>query len=233
MWRDLGMEGCLEEAQHGTKIEYSLPETTFVMALQHLLEPMSKYATCENQARYFHMPEIPLHQMYRALNRLSDQKEEIEFSLFEYNYVRLNKTVDVVFYDATTIHFESVNADELREFGFSKNGKSNEVQVVLGMIIDSDGMPVGYELFKGNTFEGNTLLKTLEKIKHRFRISRVIIVADRELNRKLNLKQIKDAGYGYIMAAKIKGSAAKLQEKIFDEDGFVDVHDKEGKLQLR
>ena len=233
LWRKLGIEGCLEEAEHETKIEYSLPETTFLMVLQHLLEPMSKYATCENQERYFHLPEKSLHQMYRALTRLSEQKEEIEANLFEYNYVRTNKSVDVVFYDVTTVHFESVYADELRDFGFSKAGKYNEVQVVLGMIIDSDGLPVGYELFKGNTFEGKTLLKTLEKIKNRFRISRVIIVADRGINQKINLKHIKDAGYGYIMAAKIKGASAKLQEKIFNEEGFSDICDTEGNLRLR
>jgi transposase len=233
LWRELGIDGCLEEAQHGSKITYSLPETTFLMVLQHLLEPMSKYATHENQNRYFNLPAIPLHRMYRALNRLSSQKEEIETGLFEYNYVRLNKTVDVVFYDVTTIHFESVHADELREFGYSKAGKYNEVQVVLGMIIDSDGMPVGYELFKGNTYEGKTMITTLGKIKKRFRISRVIIVADRGLNQKSNLKDIKEAGYGYIMAAKIKGASAALQKKVLADEGFVDILDKQGNLQLR
>ena len=72
----------------------------------------------------------------------------------------------VVFYDVTTIHFESVIADELRDFGFSKNCKFNEVQVVMGMIIDSDGLPVGYELFKGNTFDGKTMVAALGNIKN-------------------------------------------------------------------
>ena len=233
LWRSLGIEGCIEEAAHDTKIEYSLPETVFLMALQHLLEPMSKFATHEKQNRYFKMPEIPLHHLYRALDRLAEQKEEIETGLFQYNYVRTNKTVDVVFYDVTTIHFESVIADELREFGYSKAGKYNEVQVVLGMLIDSDGMPVGYELFKGNTSEGKTLVENLEKIKTRFRISRVIIVADRGINIRDNLLEIKKAGYGYIMAAKIKGASAALQKKVLSDEGFIDVLNKKGELEFR
>ena len=234
LWRELGIEGCLEEAGCGSKLTFSLAQTTFLMVCQHLLEPMSKLATFERQSRYFNMPDIPLHHMYRALDRLSKTKEEIETSLFQYNYIRTNKSIEVVFYDLTTIHFESQLADEeLREFGFSKAGKYNEVQVVLGMIIDSDGMPVGYELFKGNTYEGHTIVKTLEKIKKRFRITRVVIVADRGLNYKDGLNKIKEAGYGYIMAAKIKGSSAAMQKKIFDEEGFIDVHDKEGNLELR
>jgi hypothetical protein len=180
------------------------------------------------------MPGIPLHHMYRALDRLSKAKEEIEMGLFEYNYIRTNKAVEVVFYDLTTIHFESQLADEeLRDFGFSKAGKYNEVQVVLGMIIDANGMPVGYELHKGNTYEGHTIAETLEKIKKRFRIKRVIIVADRGLNNKDGLNKIKEAGCGYIMAAKIKGASAALQKKVFAEDGFIPIHDKNGNLELR
>ena len=234
LWKKLGIEYCLEDAEAGSKLTFSLAQTTFLMVCQHLLEPMSKLATFERQNRYFAMPDIPLHQMYRALDRLSKTKEEIETGLFEYNYVRTNKSVEVVFYDLTTIHFESQLSDEeLRDFGFSKAGKYNEVQVVLGMIIDATGIPVGYELFKGNTYEGNTIVKTLEKIKKRFKIGRVVIVADRGLNYKDGLNKIKEAGYGYIMAAKIKGSSAALQKRIFAEEGFVDRYDKEGNLELR
>ena len=234
LWRELGIKGCLEEAESDSKLTFSLAQTTFLMVCQHLLEPRSKLATFERQGRYFNMPKIPLHHMYRALERLSKTKEEIEKGLFQYNYIRVNKSVEVVFYDLTTIHFESQVADEeLRNFGFSKAGRYNEVQVVLGMIIDSSGMPVGYELFKGNTYEGHTIVSTLEKIKERFRINRVVIVADRGLNYKDGLNKIKDAGYGYIMAAKIKGSSATMQKKIFDEEGFININDKEGKLELR
>ena len=233
LWKELGIEGCLEDAGCGGKLTFSLPNTVFLMALQHLLEPMSKLQTHSHQNRYFDMPKINLQHLYRALDRLSEQKEEIETGLFEYNYVRLNRKVDVVFYDVTTVHFESVTADELREFGFSKNGKFNEVQVVLGMIIDAMGMPVGYELFKGNTFDGKTMVKALENIKKRFRIERVIIVADRGLNSKGNLNLIKGAGYGYIMSSKIKGAAADLQKKVLSDEGFTDIHDNQGNLDFR
>jgi transposase len=171
--------------------------------------------------------------MYRALDYLSEKKEDIEAGLFQYNYIRTNKTVDVVFYDVTTVHFESVSTDELRDFGFSKNCKFNEVQVVMGMIIDSEGLPVGYELFKGNTFDGKTMVGALTNIKNRFGINRVIIVADRGLNSKGNLNLIKEAGYGYIMASKVKGSAKGLQEEMLRDVGFADTIDKNGNLTLR
>jgi transposase len=194
---------------------------------------MSKLSAHGHQKTYFRMLDIPLHHLYRALDQLAERKEELEAGLYDCNYVRVNKQVDVVFYDVTTIHFESVEQDELRDFGFSKNGKFNEVQVVMGMITDSRGLPVGYELFKGNTFDGKTLLAALANIKKRFGINRVIIVADRGINSKNNLNLIKEAGYDYIVAAKLKNASAALQEKALSDDGFIPVTDKEGNITLR
>ena len=233
LWEDLGIQGCLEEVQHTTKVTYSLPNVAFLMAVQHLLEPRSKLGTYENQHRYWGMDGSVLHRMYRALDKFAGQKEHIETGLFQYNYIRLNKTVDVVFYDVTTVSFESVVADELRKFGFSKECKFNEVQVVMGMIIDANGIPVGYELFPGNTFDGKTMVKALENIKKRFGINRVIIVADRGINSKLNLSLIKEAGYGYIVASKIKSMGAAVQTRILDQSGFVTLNGKDAEQGFR
>jgi transposase len=123
--------------------------------------------------------------------------------------------------------------DELRDFGFSKDCKFNEVQVVMGMIIDSDGIPVGYELFPGNTFDGKTLVSALSNIKKRFGIKRVIIVADRGINSKGNLKLIKEAGYGYIIASKIKGMGKEKVEKILEPSGFEIILDNQGEEVFR
>ena len=221
LWKDIGIDDCLYEIQHyGTKINYNLSETVFFMAVQHLLEPKSKLAAYQRQHRYFKMNEIELCHMYRALDQLQKHKDDIENELFEYNYVRLNKQVDVVFYDVTTIHFESVAADELKDFGFSKNCKFNEVQVVMGLIIDVDGIPIGYELFPGNTFDGKTMLGALNNIKNRFGINRVIIVADRGINCKKNLHLIKKAGYGYIVSSRIKSMDKAKTIKILNSEGF-------------
>ena len=233
LWRDLGIEGCLEEVASKTKVTYSIPDAVFLMAVQHLLQPRSKLSTHIGQQRYYDMDETHLQHMYRTLDKLAERKSQIEKSLFQYNYIRTNKKVDVVFYDVTTFSFESVEADELRNFGFSKNCKFNEVQVVLGMIIDADGIPVGYELFPGNTFDGKTMVKALENIKERFGINRVIIVADRGINSKGNLKLIKEAGYGYIMASKIKGMSGAMQEKILAPEGFVTLDDTKSESGFR
>jgi transposase len=225
LWETLGIGNCLRRIQEQTKCEYSLNEATFLMAAQHLLLPKSKLATHEYQANYIGLNEIDLHQMYRALDKLGENKETIEDELFYENFTKVGHSVDVVFYDVTTFAFESVIRDELKNFGFSKECKFNEVQVVMGLLVDSNGFPIGYELFPGNTFEGKTITAALDNISRRFGINKVVIVADRGINSKGNLKAIKEAGYGYIVASKIKGMKKSVQELILDGGGFTKASD--------
>lgn len=202
------------------------------MVIQHLLSPTSKLGTYNKKNRYTKFPEIELHHLYRSLDILCEGKSAIESHLFDMNRSLFNMKIDVVFYDVTTFHFESVKQDSLRDFGYSKNAKFNEVQVVLGMLIDCDGRPVGYELFPGNTFEGSTLTKALESIEKRFGIRNVIIVADRGINSKLNLKNIVDKNYGYIVASRIKSMPKEIQAQILKKEDYLTLsqNETEGKV---
>ena len=96
----------------------------------------------------------------------------------------------------STYYFESVEADLFREFGFSKDHRVGEVQVVMGLLTDSDGIPMGYELFPGNTLEFKTLLSSLNKLRKLYKIDKVIVAADRGLNSKSNLASVKEPGSG-------------------------------------
>ena len=230
LWEELGIDNCIKKIQNKSKIQFSLSETTFLMAVQHLLQPRSKYSTYEHQNKYYEMKEIELQHLYRTLDKLCDEKEYLETELFQENYKVNNQKIDVVFYDVTTFAFESVNADEFKSFGYSKDCKFNEVQVVMGLLIDTNGMPVGYELFPGNTFEGKTIVNSIKKLKENFGINRVIVVADRGLNNKENLNMLKESGYDYIVASKIKIMNKKIQNKIFDETGYINLQTTEGNV---
>jgi transposase len=185
------------------------------MVVNHLLNPSSKRSLHENKEWYAGLNEdLALQHLYRALDLLAEHKAQLETALFDKHRSLFNMSVDVVFFDVTTFSFESQHADTLREFGFSKDGKLNEVQVVLALLIDKDGRPISFELFPGHTFEGHTLLSTLDSIKERFQIDQVIIVADKGLNSKLNLKAIKDRGYDYIVSCRLKNLPQKMKEQV-------------------
>jgi transposase len=223
IWKDFQLDQILNQLTTSRKTRFNLNEASLLMTIQHLLKPKSKLGTYSHQNRYINLPEIKLQHLYRSLDLLSESKELLEKKIFYQNRNLFNMQVDVVFYDVTTFSFESVRKDSLRDFGFSKDGKFKEVQVVMGLLIDREGRPIGYELFSGNTFEGKTLEVSLDKLKKRFTIGKVIIVADRGINSKINLKKIKDKGYDYIFASRIKNMRKDITEEIFNKEGYKDT----------
>ena len=220
IWQEFGLDKTLSRLTKKRKTQFNLDNTSFLMVIQHLLDAKSKLATYSHQNRYIDLPEIELQHLYRSLDLLSENKEILEEEIFFKKCHLFNIQVDVVFYDVTTFAFESVRKDSLRDFGFSKDAKFKEVQVVMGLLIDREGSPIGYELFSGNTFEGKTLEVSLDKLKKRFTIGKVIIVADRGINSKINLKKIKDKGYDYIFASRIKNMKKDIKEEIFNKEGY-------------
>lgn len=215
IWQKFELDLMLNEIAAFTKTKFNLSDACFLMVISHLLDPQSKRKTHFGQDRYAKLPEASLNSMYRSLDLLCSSKNLLEEKLFYTNRTLFNMTVDMIFYDVTTFSFESVRSNDLKDFGFSKEGKFNEVQVVMGLIVDCEGRPIGYDLFPGNTFDGSTIDAALEKLKKRFNIGKVIIVADKGINSKLNLKKITDKGYGYIFACRIKAMSRKAEGKIF------------------
>ena len=224
LWNKFNFDELLKNALYNKKTEFNFPQAVFTMVIDRLLHPRSKLKTYENQKKYVGLDEVSLQHLYRSLDILCDFKDTIEDELFEKNRTLFNMKVDVVFYDVTTFYFESVRPNSLKDFGYGKDGKFNEVQVVFGLLIDQEGRPIGFEVFSGNTFEGKTLTAFLDKMKKRFCLNKVVIVADRGLNSKLNLKAIKDSEYDYIVGSRIKNLKKSLKEKVLDEKEYIKIN---------
>jgi len=220
IWNDFDLPKLLELLLSDRDLEFNLSDACLLMVIQHLLEPKSKLATLKGQGRYLNLPQVGYNHLYRALDIIAEKKETLEQALFERGRSLFNMQVDVVFYDVTTFYFESVKANSLKDFGFSKDGKFKEVQVVLGLITDCEGRPIGYELFPGDTFDGKTLLKALEDMERLFGIRRIVVVADKGINSKLNLKLIRDKGYDYIVAARLKSMNSFVIKSALDMEGY-------------
>ena len=218
IWEQFGLDSILAKIKKKGKTQFDLSKSSFLMVANHLLAPKSKLATYVGQDRYTNLSPVELNELYRSLDILAKHKEHLEEEMYLVNRNLFNMEVDIVFYDVTTFSFSSVRADTLKDFGFSKDSKPGKVQVVLGLLIDCHGRPIGYELFPGNTFDGKTLETALEAMESRFGIRKVIIVADKGINSKLNLKMISDRGYSYIFASRIKSASKKIKDLIFAGD---------------
>jgi transposase len=223
IWDRFKLNELFSKILEGRKIKFDFFSSVFLMVLDRLSYPKSKLKSYEQQNKYHGIKENELQHLYRAVDLLANKKEDIEKYLFDQNKNLFNIKVDVVFYDITTLYFESVKEDVLRGFGFSKDCKINEVQIILGLILDSDGRPIGYDIFPGSIYEGHTVKQIIEKLKKRFQINRLIFVGDRAILSKENLEVIANSGYEYIVGCRIKNKPQKLKEEILNEEGYIKV----------
>ena len=127
-----------------------------------------------------------------------------------------DRNMSLAFYDCTTYYFESFDEDGFRERGMSKDNKRNETQVVMGLLIDTNGIPISYRLFKGNKHELHTMEEVIDDILNNYTIKEIIIVADRGLNSRANLEMIRGKGLSYIVGSKGSAVPKDLKEKKFN-----------------
>jgi len=183
------------------------------LVIARLVYPTSKLKTADYLYRYRGV-KVEADTIYRFLDKLCDtHKENAERVAFEYTKQTL-KNISVVFYDMTTLYFEAEDEDDLRKIGFSKDGKFQNPQIMLGLLVGQNGYPIGYDIFEGNTFEGHTLLPILESIQKKYGFQKPIVVADAALLSKNNLENLTNEKYQFIIGARIKNESVKVKQEI-------------------
>ena len=207
----------------------AIPDNLFRhITIARLSYPTSKVKTVDYLYRYRGIT-ISVDQIYQFLDKLSNiYKKQVEAIAYEYTKKTL-KTISVVFYDMTTLYFESEDEDDLRRIGFSKDGKFQKPQIMIGLLVGQHGYPIGYDIFPGNTFEGHTLLPVLENIQKKYGFKKKpIVIADAALLSKKNLENLSEQKYQFIIGGRIKNESDKIKQKIFKKTQNLKIKDGQG-----
>jgi len=190
------------------------------IVMARLAKPVSKRSSCEMLERHFGKT-IALEKVYRMLDRLNEENiKKIQDIAWCFSKTLLTAEVRIFFYDCTTLYFESFTEDELRRFGYSKDHKFNQGQVLLALLITDEGLPVGYDVFAGNMYEGNTFSFAINKLKERYGIEKAIVVADSGLMSDTNVVLLEESGLDYILGARLKTLSANWQNMILDNTDY-------------
>lgn len=191
---------------------------------------LSQYLSSSNESA------VSVYSIYRFMDKISSHyKVQIEQISFNYTLSILRNRISVVFYDMTTLYFESSQPDELRIPGFSKEGKHQHPQIYIGLLVGSNGYPIGYDIFEGNTYEGHTLIPTIQRLEKQFDIGHPVIVADSGLLNKDNITILTENGYQFILGARVKKESRLVVEDIKNKewhDGMVAEYGKPDNARL-
>lgn len=187
------------------------------LVLMRIAQPVSKLKT-STIAVNFNCNVLSSNKIYKFMDKLTGVNiEKIKQHIFNNTKKLLgNKELRVLFYDLTTIYFENNTISELKRQGFSKDGKSQHVQISIALIVTKFGLLVGYEIFAGNVYEGKTLIPVLTKLRANYGINDVTIIADSAMFSSLNLNELTAHGFNYIVAARIKNLSNNLSKVLLN-----------------
>ena len=181
-YKSLGFEALLQSGRNNKALNEILKQ----LVLARLYDPLSKRKSCKLISEKF-KKNMSYKKIFLMMDHISRNEEELKKKFFA-SLLGDRKDLKLLLFDVTTLYFESTHKDDLRQFGFSKDGKSKEVQVVLTVISDSEGMPLAYDIFPGSTAEIKTLVPVIKQFVKNHHIKKICLTADRGMFSEKNFR---------------------------------------------
>jgi len=183
------------------------------LVIIRILEPASKLHSIELLNIYFGL-QHRRQSYYKYAPKWLDLKTKVEDIVVQFAKQKYAFNYDLLFYDVTTLYFETFQEDELRQNGFSKDNKSQQPQILIGLMVSKEGFPVGYEVFSGSTFEGHTILAVVKEFIKKHAVKEFTVVADAAMISAENVRELLKNDINYIVGARLGNINAKLIEQI-------------------
>jgi len=235
LWRETGCKQVISALAAEREFQFDLERAVFLTVLHRLFDPGSDRAA----EKWRHglvidgVAGLGLHQLYRAMGWLGDEladqsgrgigprttKDLVEEQLFALRN-NLFSELSLVFLDTTSLYFEGEGGQSLGQYGHSKDHRPDLKQVILAVVIDARGRPICCELWPGNTTDVTTLLPIIERLKNRFMIARIGIVADRGMISEANLAELEARNIDYIIGVRERGTK-EIRGVIADPAAYV------------
>jgi len=244
LWRELGLPAILEELLAGRRYEFAVERAVFVTVLHRLMASGSDRAA-EHWCRDYAIKgveDLQLHHLYRAMAWLGEElgadqqagatgfaprcvKDRIEEALFVRRQT-LFSNVDLVFFDTTSVYFEGRGGETIGQHGHSKDHRPDLPQMVVGAVLDGTGRPICCELWPGNTTDVKTLIPIVDRLRARFHIQRICIVADRGMISKQTIAELgrPTRGVHFLLGARMHLVKEVRQIVVSDPGPYEQVH---------
>lgn len=200
------------------KIGFNVVSCTLLndLVTMRIMEPASKLRSIELIHQYFGIQHRRQRFYESALNWLA-LKEQIQQAVIKFVKEEYDFNFDVIFYDVTTLYFESFKEDQLRKNGFSKDNKSQQPQIVVALMVSKEGFPIAYEIFSGDTFEGKTIIPVIQDFVNKHHVKNLTVVADAAMISDENVNELKNSSLYYIVGARLGNISNELLDQVHEE----------------
>ena len=219
LYHDLGIHEFFANRQRSTKAEYNLNSIFRALVFSRIICPDSKKGSYEELHRFFDKCDFSLDDVYRSLDIFSRYQSDLQVWIHEHIRQNYGRDTSLVYYDVTNYYFEIDEEDEMKRRGPSKEHRPDPI-VQMGLFMDTNGLPITYGLFSGNTLDKQTLIPMMGELVDKYDLGRVIVVGDRGMITGDNIAQIIMDKNGYVLSFSIRGSDKAFREYVLDEKGY-------------
>jgi transposase len=228
LWEELGLKSLLRDLARRRRFDFDFERMVFAETVQRLLEPGSDLRGSKWIRTVFEptFDSLRLSHFYRVQSLLWKKKDEIERTLFARGLELFNQELDLVFFDTTSTYFEGLSLEGWAKRGHSKDHRPDHLQLVIGVVMRRDGLPICCEIWPGNTTDVTTLVPVVNTLKKRFQIKKVVVVCDRGMVSKKNLEAMEQAKYQYIVGMKMRNLVEVRDEVLARAGRYKEVSDK-------
>ena len=192
---------------------YDLPSLLIDLVAMRIFEPASKLRSLELMEQYFGRSHSRK-TYYKMAPKCIGLKDLVENKILCFAKAQYNFNFDLLFYDVTTLYFETFEEDELRKNGFSKDNKSQQPQILVALMVTKEGFPIAYEVFSGNTFEGHTIIPVINNIIEKNGVANFTVVADAAMISNENVRLLTQNNINYIVGARLGNIPTVLLQTI-------------------
>lgn len=219
IYYDLRLDKICEDIRSRHQFKFDLNEILSRLIYSRILDPGSKLKTFEWSKELLETHHFTEQQLYRALEILAQESSFIQAELYKNSRHILERNTSALFYDCTNYYFEIEQADGLRQYGKSKENRPNPI-IQMGLFMDSDGIPLAFELTSGNTNEQTTLKPLEKKIIRDFELSKFVVCTDAGLASKSNRKFNNQQTRAFLTTQSLKKIKAHIKEWALDPTGW-------------
>lgn len=222
LYHDLGLQVFFYNHSRPFKSEFNTNNIMKLLVFSRILAPASKKKTYEEKDRYFENTDFSLDDVYRCLTQVVTFKDSLQLHLHRQVKDKFGRNTELVYYDVTNYYFEIDRQDELKRKGVCKAHRPDPI-VQMGLLMDTAGIPIAYDLFPGNTNDCETFMPALAKVKKDYGVGRTIVVADKGVNTADNIAFCLARGDGYVFSQTVRGGSKEIKDYVLDSSGYRQV----------
>lgn len=224
IYHELELDRFFNNKRRNENFKFNSNSIMKVLLFARLLYPCSKKATFEIKDMFFDKADFTLDDVYNCLTHFNKIEKDAQQFIHEQIVEQYDRKTNLIYYDVTNYYFEIDQPDDFRKKGACKEKRSDPI-VQMGLAIDTQGIPISYQLFEGNTHDSQTLMPILKNIKKQFSTDRIIVVADKGLNSGDNIAFNTSLGDGYVYSKSIRNASEEFKSFALSNEGYTQIGD--------